>query len=181
MISTVPADSAGDVTTTCVAVSLTIVPATEPKLTVEASRFVPLIVTVVPGAPAAGCVFNDVTTDTIAMPCVKGTANCTVTNSSDRYGVLSGYSSTVGYDLATGLGSVNAANIAAPAAKIDQRMMPCPWVLVCLMSASLVSRSPSDLVAVIVYQRRNTTASARFAAMVTHFTTSGPIVVCDLR
>ena len=45
------------------------------------------------------------------MPCVKGTPNCTVTNSSDRYGVLSGYASTAGYDLATGLGSVNAANL----------------------------------------------------------------------
>ena len=63
------------------------------------------------GNPAAGCVFNDVTTDTIAMPCIKGTPNCTVTNSSDRYGVLSGYASASGYDLATGLGSVNAANL----------------------------------------------------------------------
>ena len=63
------------------------------------------------GAPASGCVFNDVTTDTIAMPCVKGALNCTVTNSGDRYGVLSGYASTAGYDLATGLGSVNAANL----------------------------------------------------------------------
>jgi hypothetical protein len=61
--------------------------------------------------PAAGCVFNDVTTDTIAMPCLKGTPNCTVTNSGDRYGVLSGYSSAAGYDLATGLGSVNATNL----------------------------------------------------------------------
>ena len=63
------------------------------------------------GAPAAGCVFNDVTTDTIAMPCIKGAPNCTVATSTDRYGVLSGYSSTVGYDLASGLGSVNAANL----------------------------------------------------------------------
>ena len=63
------------------------------------------------GIPAAGCVFNDVTTDTIAMPCLKGSPNCTVTNSGDRYGVLSGYGGTVGYDLATGLGSVNAANL----------------------------------------------------------------------
>src|SRR5277367_1071368 len=36
------------------------------------------------GAPAAGCVFNDLTTDTIAMPCLKGSANCNVTNSGDR-------------------------------------------------------------------------------------------------
>ena len=63
------------------------------------------------GTPAAGCVFNDVTTGTIAMPCLKGTPNCTVTTSTDRYGVLSGYASTAGYDLATGLGSVNAANL----------------------------------------------------------------------
>jgi hypothetical protein len=63
------------------------------------------------GTPAAGCVFNDVTTGTIAMPCVKGALNCTVTTSSDRYGILSGYASTAGYDLATGLGSVNAANL----------------------------------------------------------------------
>jgi hypothetical protein len=63
------------------------------------------------GVPAAGCVFNDVTTDTIAMPCFKGTPNCTVTNSGDRYGVLSGYGSTAGYDLSTGLGSVNVANL----------------------------------------------------------------------
>ena len=63
------------------------------------------------GTPAAGCVFNDLTTDTIAMPCLKGAPNCTVTTSSDRYGVLSGYASTSGYDLASGLGSVNAANL----------------------------------------------------------------------
>jgi hypothetical protein len=63
------------------------------------------------GSPAAGCVFNDVTTDTIAMPCLKGTPNCTLTTSSDRYGILSGQASTAGYDLASGLGSVNAANL----------------------------------------------------------------------
>jgi hypothetical protein len=63
------------------------------------------------GTPVAGCVFNDLTAGTIAMPCAKGALNCTVTTPSDRYGVLSGYASTAGYDLATGLGSVNAANL----------------------------------------------------------------------
>jgi len=67
--------------------------------------------TSITGIPAAGCVFNDVTTDTIAMPCVKGTPNCALTSSNDRYGVVSGYSSAAGYDLATGLGSVNAAHL----------------------------------------------------------------------
>jgi hypothetical protein len=63
------------------------------------------------GVPAAGCVFNDITTDTIAMPCLEGTPNCTVSGAADKYGVLSGYNSGAGYDLTTGLGSVNAANL----------------------------------------------------------------------
>lgn len=62
-------------------------------------------------APASTCIFNDVTSGTNAMPCAKGTRNCTTTNNADQYGVLSGFSAGTGYDLATGLGSVNAANL----------------------------------------------------------------------
>ncbi len=61
--------------------------------------------------PASTCVFNDVTSGTIAMPCVTGSVNCTTASTGDQYGVLSGYSTTAGYDLATGLGSVNANNL----------------------------------------------------------------------
>jgi subtilase family serine protease len=63
------------------------------------------------GTPASSCIFNDVTSGTIAMPCVKGSPNCTVTNSSDTNGILSGYSAGTGYDLATGLGSINIGNL----------------------------------------------------------------------
>jgi hypothetical protein len=64
--------------------------------------------------PASGCIFNDVTFGTIAMPCAAGppvTPNCTVSTAGDAYGVLSGYDAKPGYDLATGLGSVNAFNL----------------------------------------------------------------------
>ena len=61
--------------------------------------------------PSASCTFNDVTTGTIAMPCAKGSLNCNPTVGADTIGVLSGYSTTAGYDLATGLGSVNANNL----------------------------------------------------------------------
>ena len=62
--------------------------------------------------PAGTCVFYDTPAgSTIAMPCVRGTPNCTVSISVDQYGVLSGYATGAGYDLATGLGSVNAANL----------------------------------------------------------------------
>jgi hypothetical protein len=57
------------------------------------------------------CYFNDITTDTNAMPCINGTANCTVTTASDQYGILSGYAAGTGYDRASGLGSVNANNL----------------------------------------------------------------------
>ena len=56
----------------------------------------------------SACVFNDVDTDTIAMPCDVGSLDC---NGTDIYGVLSGYDSTVGFDLGTGLGSMNVANL----------------------------------------------------------------------
>jgi len=56
--------------------------------------------------------FHDVPTgSTIAMPCTTGTPNCTTSVNGDAYGVLSGYSTGTGYDLATGLGSVDAANL----------------------------------------------------------------------
>ncbi len=59
----------------------------------------------------SSCMFNDVTSGTIAMPCLKASPNCTTSVSSHQYGVLSGYATTTGYDLATGLGTVNAANL----------------------------------------------------------------------
>jgi hypothetical protein len=59
----------------------------------------------------AGCVFNDVTVGTIAMPCKAGSPNCTVKTTGHQYGILSGYSTGSSYDLATGLGSVNVANL----------------------------------------------------------------------
>ncbi len=62
-------------------------------------------------APASGCMFNDVTSGTIAMPCANGSPNCSESIPTDSYGVLSGYNAGTGYDLATGLGSVNAYNL----------------------------------------------------------------------
>jgi subtilase family serine protease len=60
---------------------------------------------------SATCIFNDVTSGTIAMPCAAKSPNCNLSTGSDAYGVLSGYNTTAGYDLATGLGSVNAFNL----------------------------------------------------------------------
>ena len=61
--------------------------------------------------PSPACIFYDVISGTNAMPCAKGSPNCSVSIQSDLYGVLSGYNAATGYDLTTGLGSVNAANL----------------------------------------------------------------------
>jgi subtilase family serine protease len=56
--------------------------------------------------------FHDVPSgSTIAVPCVNGSPNCTVNNSAHSYGVLSGYATSAGYDLADGLGSIDANNL----------------------------------------------------------------------
>ena len=62
---------------------------------------------------SSSCYFNDVDTGTIAMACagVPLSPNCTVTTSGDPIGLLTGYSAVAGFDLATGLGSLNVANV----------------------------------------------------------------------
>ncbi len=57
------------------------------------------------------CVFYDVTTSNNSVPCTVGATNCTAKHSGDTIGVLPGYNAGTGYDLATGLGSVNAYNL----------------------------------------------------------------------
>ncbi len=62
-------------------------------------------------SPASSCIFYDVGSGTNAMPCVTGSPDCVTNTVGDTYGVLSGYTATSGYDRATGLGSMNAANL----------------------------------------------------------------------
>jgi hypothetical protein len=65
-------------------------------------------------ASTASGVFNDVTLGSNEMPCtvISGTPGCSITGSNSySIGVLTGYSAGVGFDLATGLGSVNVGNL----------------------------------------------------------------------
>lgn len=73
---------------------------------------------------SGACIFNDIDTGTIAMPCDYGanegnppqtgyvSPNCAVkSGSGDLIGILTGYDAGAGYDQATGLGSLNVANV----------------------------------------------------------------------
>ena len=68
------------------------------------------------GTLNSACIFYQVTSGNIAMPCAKGSPNCTVTSGSDTVGVVEAngspaYTASAGYNLATGLGSINAYNL----------------------------------------------------------------------
>lgn len=89
-------------------------------------------------APSVNCVFYDVPAgSTIAMPCAKGAPDdptqpgtpCSVELSNDIIGVLSGYDTGTGYDLATGLGSVNAANLIAKWKTFESNLTPSSTTL----------------------------------------------------
>ena len=56
---------------------------------------------------SAASIFHDISLGTIAMPCFMGSPNCVISNPPDLYGILSGYNAGTGFDLATGLGSVD--------------------------------------------------------------------------
>jgi hypothetical protein len=67
--------------------------------------------------PGNTCVFNDITKGTNSVPCTGNTANCSTTTASAIGILVSGspiapaFAAGVGYDLATGLGSVNVTNL----------------------------------------------------------------------
>ncbi len=76
-----------------------------------------------PSNPAAvttaGCIFYDVVTGNISVACQGGTPNCSNTSTAaNQFGVLASagvpaWTAASGYDLASGLGTVNIANLAA--------------------------------------------------------------------
>ena len=57
------------------------------------------------------CIFHDVTMGTNAFSCTTFTPGCVDIPSGERFGVLPGFSAKTGFDLSTGLGSLNAANL----------------------------------------------------------------------
>jgi trimeric autotransporter adhesin len=59
--------------------------------------------------PNASAIFHDTTTGNISVPCTSGTPNCS--KNTAGYYFLTGYNTAAGYDLATGLGSVDVTNL----------------------------------------------------------------------
>ncbi len=62
--------------------------------------------------PAAATIFNDITVGNNSVYCASGTPNCQL-NGAGASLFLTGFDSTIGYDLATGLGSVDVSQLVA--------------------------------------------------------------------
>jgi Pro-kumamolisin, activation domain/Bacterial Ig-like domain (group 3) len=92
------------------------------------------------GTPASTCIFYDITTGTNAMPCDHtgpSPVNCGSPGSAG-IGILTGYNSTAGYDLTTGLGSVNAANLVNKWSTITSALKPSATTLSLNPTTSIV-------------------------------------------
>jgi hypothetical protein len=72
--------------------------------------------------PPSACVFQDITKGNVSVACVGGSPNCSNTSTAaNQFGIMAtakggttpAFGTSAGYDLATGLGSVNVANLLA--------------------------------------------------------------------
>lgn len=88
-------------------------------------------------------IFHDVTAGNISVPCVSGTTDCALNSASNYF--LPGYDAATGYDLATGLGSVDVTNLIQywPTASATATVTATP-------SAKMVERADSLSIAVSV-------------------------------
>ncbi|MDE1155962.1 MAG: Ig-like domain repeat protein [Acidobacteriaceae bacterium] len=66
------------------------------------------------------CIFHDVTAGSNSLTCSGSAVGCTQTITGSAYKQLSGWSATPGFDLATGIGTPDAANLVSAWAKLTQ-------------------------------------------------------------
>jgi len=98
------------------------------------------------------CVFNNVTAGDIDTPCYAGTPSC-YTRGLDAYGVLSlggsvslvpAYLANAGYNYATGLGSVNATNLAVASANYNELGFGAGFEFLPMASSDFLNASPTQ-------------------------------------
>lgn len=103
----------------------------------------------------SGCLFNDIVKGNNSVPCQAGTKNCSQTAGSAT-GVLidasqnPAYTTGAGYDLATGLGSVNAANLVTAIANAVGKFSPTATALTLNGSSSALTLQHGSAVNVAV-------------------------------
>ena len=84
------------------------------------------------------CMFYDVTDSNDAVPCFTGTTDCTPAVAADEFGILPGFNAGPGYDLVTGLGSVNAYNLVENWSSATATFLPSTTSISATTSATAV-------------------------------------------
>jgi len=116
------------------------------------------------------CNFNDITSDNNAVPCAAGSPDCTVSKAGDEVGVINGYTAGVGYDLATGLGSINAQNLVTNYHLVAPGTLPAPTVTT--GAATSVTATTASLAATVNPNGTDTQGSFQYS---TNNTLSGAV------
>lgn len=88
------------------------------------------------------CMFYDVTDSNNAVPCFGGTTDCTPAVAADEFGILPGFNAGPGYDLATGLGSINAYNLVENWSSATGTFLPSTTSITATTSATAVYGTP---------------------------------------
>jgi subtilase family serine protease len=133
--------------------------------------------------PNSACIFRDVTTGNNDVPCAAGAEDCYV-SSGNSYGLLSTTGSTsltvaypagTGYDLATGIGSINIDNLItkwSTAFTTSTTLTAAP--------TSITTSGSTKLTATVTASVPNGTASADPAGTITFFSGTKSIGTCTL-
>ena len=93
------------------------------------------------GSPDSSCFFHDITSGSNEMVCATGSTDCVTSTAGDAYGILTAPPAAAGYDLASGLGSVNVANLVSSWIVVPQ---PTTAVLA-INPAKFVHGSPANV------------------------------------
>ena len=132
------------------------------------------------------CIFHDITNGSIAMACTPGDPNCVSTVSGHKYGILNGYATNYGYDLATGLGSINALNLVndwtsvapTPTVTLSPASIAFPTTKVGATSASkIITVKNTSSVAVTLFSNGMTFSGTNASSFVKTATTCGTTLV----
>lgn len=119
------------------------------------------------------CIFYDVTQGNNSVPCNQGSPNCGPAPGAGGYGVLvdpdypsnPAWLTTAGYDMATGLGSVNADNLVNQWSSVS--FTPSTTTLTNLSPASITHGQPVSISATVAPQSGTGTPTGAVALMAT--------------
>ncbi len=116
--------------------------------------------------PPATCVFQDITKGNVSVACVGGSPNCNNTTSG-QFGIMAvgttpAFNTATGYDLATGLGSVNVTNLltawTSPSRTASTTTLAIPSAAVTVDTAVAVNGAvtPSTATGIVALYKGNT-------------------------